>query len=93
MQKAKAEAEEVARQKSETIDQLSESREASAVKEEREQSTTPKPETTTVASTAATSMMVNCEEESKSKKHQKTKSESAGVGQEEFNPWILGAML
>lgn len=76
MQKAKAEAEEAARQKSETIDQLSESREASAVKEEREQSTTPKPETT-AASTAATSTTENCKEESKSKKHQKTKSESA----------------
>ena len=24
---------------------------------------------------------------------QRTKSELAGVGQEEFNPWILGAML
>ena len=23
----------------------------------------------------------------------KTKSEQAGVGQEEFNPWILGAIL
>lgn len=77
MQKAKAEAEEAARQKSETIDQLSESRQASAVKEESEESTTPKPETTTAASTATTSTSENSKEDGKTKKHQKTKSESA----------------
>lgn len=77
MQKAKAEAEEAARQKSETIDQLSESRQASTVKEGREQSKTPKPETTIAAATATTSTTENSKEDSMSKKHQKTKSESA----------------
>lgn len=77
MQKAKAEAEEAARQKSETIDQLSESRQASAVKEEPKDSATPKPETTTTASSATTSTPETSKEDGKTKKHQKTRSESA----------------
>ncbi|CEJ58929.1 hypothetical protein PMG11_07569 [Penicillium brasilianum] len=79
MQKAKAEAEEAARQKSETIDQLSESRQASAVKENPEDSATPKPETTTTttASQATASTPETSQEVGQTKKHQKTKSESA----------------
>ncbi|KAJ5160341.1 uncharacterized protein N7482_007345 [Penicillium canariense] len=79
MQKAKAEAEETARKKSETIDQLSESRQASASQEEPERSPTPKQETTTTTttSTAATSTFEDSNDDAKSKKHHKTKSESA----------------
>jgi len=72
MQKAKAEAEEAARQKSQTLDQMSESRQPSASKQESDRSPTPKPIPTTSASD---SKAVN--ETSPVKQHKKTKSESA----------------
>lgn len=70
MQKAKAEAEESARRKSETLDQLSESRQPSASTEEPERSPTPKQTTVAAESNA------NAETNS-NRKHHKTKSESA----------------
>lgn len=70
MQKAKAEAEESARRKSETLDQLSESRQPSASTEEPERSPTPK-QTTVTAEASANA------EASSNRKHHKTKSESA----------------
>lgn len=71
MQKAKAEAEEAARRKSETLDQLSESRQSSASQEEPEKTPTPKPTTAATAESSATA------EADSNRKHHKTKSESA----------------
>jgi hypothetical protein len=71
MQKAKTEAEETARQKSETLDQMSESRQASASKEESDQAPTPKP--TSASATDSKSAV----DTSPNKQHKKTKSESA----------------
>ncbi|KAJ5091843.1 hypothetical protein NUU61_006713 [Penicillium alfredii] len=73
MQKAKAEAEDAARRKSETLDQLSESRQASNTpKEEAEPSLPSKP--TPVASTSESDSKA---EHNANRKHQKTKSETA----------------
>lgn len=71
MQKAKTEAEEAARQKSETLDQMSESRQPSASKEESDKSPTPKP------TPASTSDKKSVSDVSPNKQHKKTKSESA----------------
>lgn len=71
MQKAKTEAEEAARQKSETLDRMSESRQASASKEESDQAPTPKP------TSASTSDSKSAIDSSPNKQHKKTKSESA----------------
>ncbi|KAJ5098855.1 hypothetical protein N7532_005856 [Penicillium argentinense] len=75
MQKAKNEAEEAARRKSETLDQLSESRpSSSAPKEEPEKSATPEQ----TSATAAPAPENSTQSETPSKgKHHKTKSESA----------------
>lgn len=72
MTKAKAEAEEAARRKSETLDQLSGSRKESMVKEETDKSATPKQ-----TPTSAPSGHANSDSTSSRSKHHKTKSESA----------------
>ncbi|KAJ5664600.1 hypothetical protein N7462_011413 [Penicillium macrosclerotiorum] len=84
MQKAKAEAEETARRKSETLDQLSESRQSSTVKEEPERSPTPKQSTSTNTEINTNTMPATSTPSEHSKadanvnqKHHKTKSESA----------------
>ncbi|KAJ5587665.1 uncharacterized protein N7459_003430 [Penicillium hispanicum] len=71
MQKDKAEAEEAARRKSETVDTRSESRQSSAAKEEPERSPTPK------SAPAAKSQACAKAEAAANRKHNKTKSESA----------------
>jgi hypothetical protein len=72
MTKAKAEAEEAARRKSETLDQLSGSRKGSIAKEESEKSATPKQTPTSTSSGHA-----KTDSTSSRSKHHKTKSESA----------------
>jgi hypothetical protein len=72
MTKAKAEAEEAARRKSETLDQLSESRKGSIAREETEKSATPKQ-----TPTSTTSGHAKSDSTSSRSKHHKTKSESA----------------
>lgn len=72
MTKAKAEAEESARRKSETLDQLSESRKGSIAREEPEKSATPKHTPSSVPSGHAKS-----DSTSSRSRHHKTKSESA----------------
>ncbi|KAJ5794122.1 hypothetical protein N7457_000721 [Penicillium paradoxum] len=72
MTKAKAEAEEAARRKSETLDQISGSRKGSIVKEESDKSATPKQ-----TPTSASSGHVKTDSTSSRSKHHKTKSESA----------------
>ncbi|KAJ5366448.1 hypothetical protein N7541_000389 [Penicillium brevicompactum] len=72
MTKAKAEAEEAARRKSETLDQMSESRKGSVSREESEKSATPKQ-----TPTSATSGHAKSDSTSSRSKHHKTKSESA----------------
>jgi hypothetical protein len=72
MTKAKAEAEEAARRKSETLEQLSESRKGSIAREESEKSATPKQ-----TPTSATSGHAKSDSTSSRSKHHKTKSESA----------------
>lgn len=72
MQKAKAEAEEAARQKTETLDQMSESRQPSASKEESDKSPTPKP---TPAASASENKAAS--DASPNKQHKKSKSEVA----------------
>lgn len=72
MTKAKAEAEEAARRKSETLDLLSRSRKASIAKEESEKTATPKQ-----TPTSTSSGHVKTDSMSSRSKHHKTKSESA----------------
>ncbi|KAK4862281.1 hypothetical protein LT330_003419 [Penicillium expansum] len=72
MTKAKAEAEEAARRKSETLDQMSGSRKGSIAKEESEKSATPKQTPTSTSSGHA-----KTDSTSSRSKHHKTKSESA----------------
>lgn len=72
MQKAKAEAEEAARQKSGTQEEDSESRQPSASKEEPERSLTPKQEPAASASDSKPN-----DDAKANKQHKKTKSESA----------------
>lgn len=72
MQKAKTEAEEAARQKSETLDQISDSRQPSAAKEEPEKS--PSRQQTPAPSKSESK---ENEDAKANKQHKKTKSESA----------------
>ncbi|KAJ5893981.1 hypothetical protein N7495_005672 [Penicillium taxi] len=74
MQKAKVEAEEASRRKSETLDQLESRQSSSTVKEEPERSPTPKQQPATSTSESATSTHAST---SASRKHQKTKSDTA----------------